>query len=55
MKIDMILTVEQVACLLRVNTNTVRKLCKTCKLVAFKKLGKWFVYRSDVDSYIKTN
>ncbi len=48
-----VLTIEDVAEILRVSTSTVRKLIDAGDLKAFKVGGQWRIRRSDLDRYIE--
>lgn len=47
-----ILTTEEVAELLKVTEQTVRKVINDGELKAYKKLNKWFVFYDDVVRFI---
>jgi excisionase family DNA binding protein len=49
-----IYTVSQVATILDVTENTVREQIRNGKLKAYKKLNRWYVYKKDLDNYIKS-
>lgn len=46
--------VPEAAKLLNISEFTVRKLCRTNKLKAFKKLKKWYIFKSDIVEFIKS-
>jgi len=52
--IEKIHTVEDVSKALKISSKTVRKLCRTGKLKAFKKVRKWFILESDLIEWIKS-
>lgn len=45
-------TVEKAAELLNSNPQTIRKLIKDNKILAVKKLGKWFIMHSDIIEFL---
>jgi excisionase family DNA binding protein len=47
------LTVEEVADILRVSTQTVRRLIDDGELKALRVRGQWRVRREDLDEYIR--
>lgn len=47
-------TVENLATLLNSHPVRVRTLINQGKLKAFKKIGKWYIFHSDVCEFIKT-
>ena len=51
--IEKIHTVEDVSKTLKVSPETIRKLCRTGQLKAYKKLRKWFILESDLIDWIK--
>jgi glycerol-3-phosphate responsive antiterminator len=46
-------TAEDAAVLLNSNIQSIRRLINSDKLTAFKKLGKWYVFHSDIVKYLK--
>jgi hypothetical protein len=46
-------TVEAAAELLNSNIQSVRRLINSDRLKGFKKLGKWYVFHSDIINFIK--
>jgi hypothetical protein len=46
-------TVEAAAELLNSNIQSVRRLINSDQLKAFKKLGKWYVFHSDIINFLK--
>ncbi len=51
---DEIMTVEDVAEVLKVTDTTIRKAITDGKLKAFKQLGRWYVFASDLRDFIKS-
>lgn len=47
-------TVEAAAELLNSNIQSVRRLINSDRLKGFKKLGKWYVFHSDIINFIKS-
>lgn len=45
----MVLTVEEVARLLRVSEQTIRRRIKDGTLKAYKFCGRWFIYETEVE------
>lgn len=45
--------VDEAAKLLNVSAFTIRKLCRTGKLKAFKKLKKWYIFKTDIVEFLK--
>jgi hypothetical protein len=48
-------TVEAAAELLNSNIQSVRRLINSDKLKGFKKLGKWYIFHSDILEYLKSD
>jgi hypothetical protein len=46
-------TVDQTAQILNSNEQSIRRLINSNQLTAFKKLGKWYVFHSDIINFIK--
>jgi excisionase family DNA binding protein len=47
------LTVEEVADILRVSTQTVRRLIDDKELKAYRVRGQWRIKREDLDEYLR--
>ena len=50
---EKIMTVEEVAEMLKVTEATVRRAVNEGRLKAFKQFGKWYVFYSDIVAFIK--
>lgn len=51
---EKILTVEEVAEMLKVTEATVRRAVNEGRLKAFKQFGKWYVFHGDIVTFIKS-
>lgn len=49
-----ILSIEQTAEFLEVTPATVRKVIQDGSLKAFKRFGRWYIFKSDVLDYIRS-
>lgn len=48
-------TVEAAAKLLNSNVQSIRRLINDDKLKATKKLGKWYIFHTDIVEYLNSN
>ena len=55
MENNKILTVEDVADILKVTERTVRRLLKNQTIKGYKKLNKWYILYDDLVTYIKSD
>lgn len=51
---EKILTVEEVAEMLKVTDATVRRAVNEGRLKAFKQFGKWYIFHQDIVAFIKS-
>lgn len=49
----MFYTVEEVACMLRMHIESVRRLIRQGKIKAIKRGNKWLISYKDLDEYLK--
>ena len=54
MNTDKFYTVEAAANLLNSNVQSIRRLINSDKLKATKKLGKWYIFHTDIVEYLNS-